>query len=194
MTENLDSLNEENVDVDTTENVDTVDSDDTAEEVSEETDADKLAKLEDTNKKLFARAKKAETELKASKDSSTVAKPVTKEDDILKVVDQRVSEALEEKDLDAIKLSDAAKLSLKAYAKAEDLTIKKAMKSDYFSFLKDKEEAANKVEEASIGGKRGALSVKDFDIDNPPKVDMETEEGQKAWEEYNAWAKNHYKK
>ena len=38
---------------------------------------DKLAKLEETNKKLFARAKKAETELKASKESSD-AEPVQK--------------------------------------------------------------------------------------------------------------------
>ena len=190
--ENLDSLNEEEVDIDTTENIDVVEDETTTE--TDESVEDKLAKLEETNKKLFARAKKAETELKASKDSSTVAKPTTKEDDLLKVVDQRVNEALEEKELDAISFSDAAKSSIKAYAKAEGLSIKQAIKSDYFSFLKDKEEAAAKVEEASIGGKRGAPSTKEFDIDKPPKVDMSTEEGQKTWEEFDAWAKNHYKK
>ena len=189
--ENLDSLNEEEVDIDTTENIDVVEDETTTE--TDESVEDKLAKLEETNKKLFARAKKAETELKASKDSSTVAKPTTKEDDLLKVVDQRVNEALEEKELDAISFSDAAKSSIKAYAKAEGLSIKQAIKSDYFSFLKDKEEAAAKVEEASIGGKRGAPSTKEFDIDNPPKVDMETEEGQKTWEDYNAWAKKQFK-
>jgi len=191
--ENPDSLNEEDVDADTTKNIDTVDDETTTDDVSDETDADKLAKLEETNKKLFARAKKAETELKASKDSSTVAKPATKEDDILKVVDQRVNEALEEKELDAISVSDAAKSSIKAYAKAEGLSIKQAIKSDYFSFLKDKEEAAAKVEEASIGGKRGAPSTKDFDINKPPKADMATEEGQKTWEAFDAFAKNYYK-
>ena len=188
MTENLDSLNEEEVDIDTTENVEQVEDETTTE--TEESVEDKLAKLEETNKKLFARAKKAETELKASKESSD-AEPIAKKpiEDISDVIDKKVSEKLDEKELDAVNISDAAKKSIKAYAKAEGLTIKQAMSSDYFTFVKDKEEAAKKVEEATIGKGKGAPTKQNFDVNNPPKLDLTTEEGQKTWEDYKAWIK-----
>jgi len=189
MNENLNSPNEEEVDIDTTENVEPVEDETTTE--TEESVEDKLAKLEETNKKLFARAKKAETELKASKESSD-AEPVQKAEpieDISDVIDKKVAEKLDEKELDAVNISDAAKKSIKAYAKAEGLTIKQAMSSDYFTFVKDKEEAAKKVEEATIGKGKGAPTKQNFDVNNPPKLDLTTEEGQKTWEDYKAWIK-----
>ena len=197
MIENEDSKNAQDELIDDSQTIDEeveetqtnqVDDDTTAEG---ETPEEKIVKLEETNKKLFARAKKAETELKVSKkESSDVSKPAPKEDDLIKVVDQRVREQLEEKELDSIDLSDETKKSLKAYSKAEGLTIKKATESKYFSFLKQEEEAAKKVEEASIGGKRGAPTRKEFSLSNPPKYDMSTEEGRQSWKEYTDWRKS----
>jgi hypothetical protein len=170
--------------IDDSETIEQVDDETT---IPEESPEDKIAKLDETNKKLFARAKRAEEELKAYKKSSIVA---PKENN-LDVVDQRVKEILEEKELDAIDISDAAKGDLKAYAKAKNLTSKQVKESDYFKFLKQKEDEAKKVEEASIGKGHASQTKKDFSKVNPAKdFDLSTKEGQEGFEEYKNWLKN----
>lgn len=158
---------------------------------------EKDVNLEEANKKLFARAKKAENELKAYKEKETQQKPEVKpelkpepKEDLSKLIDQKVEEKLSEKDLNSLEVSDETKESIKSYAKANGLSIQKALKSDYFSFLKEKEEKAKEIENASIGGKRGAPAIKDFSKITPDDYDLTTEEGRKGWEEY----KNNLKK
>jgi len=160
--------------------------------IGEDETPEKDAKLDEVNKKLYARAKKAEAELKAYKEKAPKeeikSQPEPKED-LSKLIDQKVEEKLGEKDLNALDLKEDTKESIKNYAKANGLSIQKALKSDYFSFLKEKEDNAKKVEEASIGGKRGAPTSKDFDKIDPKDYDLTTEEGRKGWEEF----KNHLK-
>jgi len=178
--------------VDDSTNID-IEEDETSEGQEDNKNPDeKLVKLEETNKKLFARAKKAESDLKAFKKEGSIAEKqplTTKEDDLLKVVDQRVREMLEEKELDALDVSDAIRKNVKAYAKSEGISIKQATGSDYFDFLKQKEDEAKKVEDATIGSKRSAPSRKSFDADNPPDCDVTTPEGLKIFEEWKAWIK-----
>lgn len=165
--------------------------DEEIDKLSEEGDAVKLA---EANKKLFARAKKAETELKAIKTApkEVVAevKTAPKIDDVLKLIDEKVQERLDEVKLESIDISDDVKKQIKNYAKANGLKIGQVLKSDYFEFLKQKEQSANKVDQASIGGKRNAPIKTEFDVNNPPKVDFSTEEGQKTWNEYKAFLKS----
>lgn len=157
----------------------------------EEKDANKLA---ETNRKLFARAKKAEEELKAikksSKDKEATPNPdASKPKEDVNIIDQKIKEALEQRELETMEISDELKRNIRAYAKANNISIRETLKSDFYGFLKQKEDSAKKSEEASIGGKRSAPSIKEFSVDGPPKVDMFTEEGQKVFDEWKAWVK-----
>ncbi len=183
---NEDSLTPQDELIDDSQTIDNEETQADDETAPTETPEDKIAKLEETNKKLFARAKKAELELKAKKES-----PIVAPKDNLDVVDKRVKEILEEKELDAIDISDAAKIDLKAYAKAKNLTSKQVKESDYFKFLKQKEDDEKKVEEASIGKGHASQTKKDFSKVNPAKdFDLSTKEGQDQFEEYKNWLKN----
>ena len=174
-------------------NSQTEEADQTAEETlettTEETQEENLAETEDVealkekNRQLFARAKKAEVENKELKKPKPEAKkePISaKEDDIEKIVDRK----LEERDLSSLEVSDELKKELKTYAKAGGLTLKQAMASDYFNFLKEKEAKTEKIENASIGGKRRAPSGQKFSAENPPKPDMSTPSGRAEWADY----------
>ena len=148
---------------------------------------DKVVKLAESNKQLFARAKKAELELKALRDVPkeqvvpvSEVKPQPKVDDIGNIIEQKLGE----RELDTLGLSEETQNKIKAYAKAENTSIKQAMKSDYFTFVKDKDEQARKVDEASIGGKRGASTSRDYSTMKPDDFDLSTEEGRKAWGDY----------
>jgi len=186
-TENPNSNNEENVDIDTTENIDPVVDDTTAPEG--ETPEEQIIRLEEANKQLFARAKKAEGKAKTTPESPTINKVVPQPEapsDITNLVGLEVQKVMDQQNLDALEVSDEFKESMKAYAKAEGITIKKAMESDYFEFKKEKEDNAKKVENASLSSKHGAPSKIQFDVKSPPKVDLQTPEGQELWE---AWKK-----
>lgn len=158
----------------------------------DETVEEKIVKLDETNKKLFARAKKAEEELKALKISSGDKKPQviveqkveSKNEDVLSDIDKKLEEKLEERELESMEISDNLKKELMLYAKAGGLKIKQAVKSDYFNFLKEKEDAKKKAEDASIGGKRGTPTHKDFSSMSVNDFDLKTEEGRKQYEEY----------
>jgi hypothetical protein len=109
----------------------------------DEPDDEKVVKLTESNKKLFARAKKAEEELKAFKQAPKEEKPQVEKIDPVKIseelIDKRVSEKFEERELDSMELSDSLKTEVRAYAKVKGLSIRQAEKSDYISFLKEQE-------------------------------------------------------
>ena len=107
-----------------------------------------------------------------------------------KVLDQKLNEKLEERELESLDISDELKSEIKTYAKAGGLTIKKALQSEYFKFLKIEDEKKQKVEEATIGGKRRAPSRQEFKVEKFPEVDMTTEEGRKTWEDYKKFLKS----
>jgi len=106
-----------------------------------------------------------------------------------KVIDQKMDEKLEERELQSLDISDELKQKVKAYAKVDGLTIKQVLQTDYFKYLKDQEDAKIKVDEAAIGGKRRAPTRKDFGSIKPTEFDLSTEEGQKEYEEYKSWRK-----
>ncbi len=127
----------------------------------------------------------ARTEQKPEQKPEEKPQVQPKAEDIDKILDQK----LEERELNSLDISDELKQQIKTYAKAGGLTVKQVLQSDFYKFLKDKEEAKQKVEEASIGGKRRAPSRREFDANNPPKPDMSTEEGRKEWDDYLTWLK-----
>lgn len=132
------------------------------EEVStqEESEVD-AAKLQETNKKLFERAKKAEAELKALK-SQVTAKPKTE-------VTQSVSPQLnvEEAVLQANGMPDELLTELKAVAKVRGLSLIKAQNDPIFVAVKEKFEQDKKQKDASLPASRGSGAAK-------PKKDLTT--------------------
>ena len=157
-----------------------------------ETDEEKIAKLAEANKKLFARAKKAEEEAKALKTSKEAdkssqedkPKEEKKEEDLDKILDQK----LNERDLASMDISDELKSEVKAYGKAKNILYREVLKSPYFNFLKGQEEEKTKAEEASasskgktIRAKRDFGNLSDEDIKNLPDDE---------YEEYNKWLKS----
>ena len=150
--ENQDSLKPEE-EVNDSENV---------EEIQEgDTDEEKFAKLEEANKKLFARTKKAEEEVKALKTKPKEDKPIEPVKPVEKTnlpmssedIDKMVGEKFEERDLASMDLSDELKAEVKAYAKAKGIPYREAAKSDYFNFIKGKEDERLESEEASASSK-----------------------------------------
>jgi hypothetical protein len=98
-------------------------------------------------------------------------------------------EELEQRDIDSLAISDELKVEVKRYAKLNNVSIKVAESSPYISFLKEKEVAKAKTEEASIGNKRVSQAKKDFSEKSPADFDRSTPEGRKEWDEYKAWLK-----
>lgn len=172
--ETLDSTNEEvNQETENLENEET-----SIEETSE-------AQTEEKNRQLFARAKKAEKELKKTKErleelESQPPKTVSfSEEEILKKVDER----LEEKELNSLDLDEDLKKEIKVYAKLNNVSVSKAKDSEYIRFKLDKLEQKKKAEEASAGGGSHTTTtdLKNLDIS---KLDMWNEEDRKKFEEW----------
>jgi len=173
-------------------------------ETTTDEDSPEVAALKDKNRQLFERAKKAEGFVK-QEDGTWVKKPKpevkTKPEDKPQpqpskpiidddVIDKKVEEKLEQRELESLEISDELKQEVKTYAKAAGLTVKQVLKSDYYQFLKQKDEAKQKIDEASIGGKkRGTPSGKDFSSVKPSDFDLSTKEGRDGWDEYKKWLK-----
>lgn len=153
----------------------------------------KIAKLEEANKKLFARAKKAEEENKAFKQAPKAEeKPQVEKVDPIKIseemIDKKVSEKLEERELDSMDLSDSLKTEVRAYAKVKGLSIRQAEKSDYISFLKEKESDKVREEEASASSKTKSNKKAKRDFGSYTEKDITNLSGEE-FEEYQKWLK-----
>lgn len=104
--------------------------------------------------------------------------------DISKEVDARLDARLDEEKLSEMDLSDEFKSELKAYAKAQGITARQALKSDYFTYLKDREQKAKREEEASAGSGHNPPARKTFDPDKPPAIDPNDPESIKRYDDW----------
>jgi hypothetical protein len=150
---------------------------------------ERLAQLDNANKQLFARAKKAEGF--TLQDGKWVKKPVTPTQVTVKPVtsatkndedvDTRISKgimsALDQRDLEALDLTDEVKAEVSNLAKMKGITVKAALSTPYIKFLKEQDEMKNNAEIGSMpSGRKGTFT-------NNGKVqafDPRTEEGKKA--------------
>jgi hypothetical protein len=150
---------------------------------SEETEGDSKPKYTENEKKLYARAKKAENEAKLAKEelakSKTSGKPAPVGD-----VSKIISAELDKRDLDALDLSDELKKEVSTFAKVQNVTIKQALKSDYISFLKEKEEKKEKIDNASLGGNRRGNTKKDYSEMKASDFNLGTPEGKADFAKY----------
>ena len=201
--ETLNSLNEEIVSLN--EEIKTLDSENDEERISEinekinslndeisslnEDDDDKEVLVE-RNKRLYARAKKAEgfvlennvwiKKPKLEIKPKVIEKVITDESVINKVLDKR--------ELESLDLSDNLKKEIKTYAEIQGISVKKALDSDYISFLKEKEEKKQKIDDASLGSNR-KKTKKDYSEMKVTDFDLTTPEGKAEFSKYEEYIK-----
>ena len=184
-TENLDSPNEE-IDGQVEPEEVVVDENDDADILKE-----KLEKIQENNKKLFARTKKAEgfvledgKWIKKVEKVVEEKKPETPSGITEERVGQIMGEQLETRDLNDLDVSDELRTDIKDYAKLKGISVKKALDSDYIKFRKTEEDKSANENEASLGGGKRTTATKD-----PSKIEVNTldtrkEEDQKEFEKW----------
>jgi hypothetical protein len=208
--ETLNSLNEEKEKLE--EELNTLDSESDKEKISEITEKvnslndeiktlseddqeDDRETLVERNKRLYARAKKAEgfiledgKWIKKPKPAIEIKKPEEKKPETTDI-DKLLDEKLEKRDLESLDLSDELKKEVQTYAKVQGISIKKALTSEYISFLKEKDEKKQKINNASISSSRKGFTKKDYSGAKAEDFDMRTPEGRAEFEKYKAYLK-----
>ena len=127
---------------------------------------------------------------------NTIPKEKSKEDvktqpDIDALVDKKLNEKLETKELESVELSDDLKAQIKSYAALNKVSIKQAIKSEYIQFQIGKEKEKAEIDDASISGKHDRVkSNRNFKDMAPEDFDVSTEQGLKDWEEYKKYLKS----
>jgi hypothetical protein len=198
--ENLNSLKKEVETLD--EELKTLDSENDKEKISEITekvnslndeiktlessDEDDVEILKERNSKLYARAKKAEGFTLEDNKWVKKPKPEVKPKVIDKVVTDEsvINKVLDKRELESLDLSDGLKREVETYAKVQGISVKKALSSDYISFLKEKEEKKQKIDDASLGSKRRANTKKDYSEMTASDFDLKTPDGKAEFAKY----------
>ncbi len=150
---------------------------------------EQLSLISDKNRQLFERTKKAEGFVKDDEGKWTKKpepKPEAKDEPVEEdKIAESVKKILEERDIDSLDVSDELKEQVRTYAKVSNVSVKKALNSEYIQFLKEKDDKKRETEEASLGGKqRGGTKVKDYSEEfSAEDFDLTTPEGKAAFEE-----------
>ena len=107
------------------------------------------------------------------------------QEDFDKRLGDGVRKELEKRDLESLEYPDDIKAEIQRVASIQNVSVKQAARDPYISAKVEAYEKQKKADEASISRthKAGA-GKKTYDKDNPPEVDMATEEGRKQWDEY----------
>jgi len=111
-------------------------------------------------------------------------------DEVGKLVDTKLTETLEKRDLDSLDYPDDLKGEISKLAKLQGVSIKKAVKDPYIVFKIETYEKEQKTNEATISRTHKSGSSKEFDVNNPPAFDPNDVVGSdKAMKEWEAEAK-----
>ena len=121
-------------------------------EVSDETVVD-VAKLQEMNKKLYARAKQAEAKLKVA------PKVIQPKKDISNATESQFL-TREEAILIAKGEDESSLAKLKAISKGQGISLLEAQKDEMFMAWKDKQEVESKSKKAKLGASRSSGSQK----------------------------------
>ena len=111
---------------------------------------------------------------------------VTPDVDIDKKLDEKVNERLEKRDLESMDYPDELKDEIQRVAKITGVSVKQAAKDPYIVNKINDYEKEDKINQATISRNNKTGSKKTYSIDSPPKVDMNTAEGQKEWNDWKA--------
>lgn len=207
-TENLDSLKEEIVTLE--EELKTLDSETDKEKISEITEKinstnDEIKSLEEDpeddretlierNKRLYARAKKAEGFVlegdKWIKKPKSTFEPKPKVIEKVVTDESLINKVLDKRELESLDLSESLKKEVETYAKVQGISLKKALNSDYISFLKEKDEKRQKIDDASLGSRRRAGTKKNYSEMTASDFDLKTPDGKAEFAKYEEHLRN----
>lgn len=108
-----------------------------------------------------------------------------KPEDIAKTVEATVAKTLEQRDLDSMDYPDNIKSEIKRIAQMTGKSVSQAAKDPYVvSTYIEPYEKEQKTNEAAITRTNRSSGEKKFSLDNPPEVDMSTEDGRKTWDSW----------
>jgi hypothetical protein len=119
--------------------------------------------------------------------------PATADDslNVESLIEAKLQERLDKRDLDSLEISDELKKEIKDYASLHKTTIGEARKSEYINFLMDKEVRKAKSDDASISSKHNkSYATKNLKDMSPKDFDLSTEEGRKSWADYKKMLKS----
>jgi len=161
-----------------------------------ETDAERIEKLTkremEQHQKLFGavgakirQRQEAEELRKKLGTTLTETTPKAETSDVSKVV----AEQLAQRDLEEMSYSDKTKEEIAKWAKYQNISIKQAAKASHIALMIEEDAKAETAQEAAISRNHRSSGSSKFDINNPPDVDMRTEEGQKVYDAWKARAK-----
>ena len=134
----------------------------------------------------FNTIKPEEKEIKKEiKEENKDSKISLSQTEIDALVEKRLNEKFDEKEIDSADLSDELKKEAKNYAKVNEVTIKEALKSDYIQYKIEKEKDKVEIDDASISNKHDKTkSNKNFKDMKISDFDVSTPEGRKEWSDY----------
>jgi hypothetical protein len=102
-------------------------------------------------------------------------------------VSKVVAQTLEQRDLDDMEYPDTIKAEIKRIAAITNKSVKHAARDPYIvSTFIEPWQKEQRADEASISRTNRSSGKKPYTMDNPPDVDMSTEEGRKEWDAYKA--------
>lgn len=164
-----------------------------------EGDSEEMIALKQKNRQLFERAKKAEG-FDKQEDGSWIKKPKPEpkkpevkplpQKEVTPDAKSIVSEMFEQRDLEALDVSEVLQREIQTYAKLNGVSIKKAFESEYIQFKKGKEDQASKLNDASLPKGRKGTASKDYSQMKATDFDLTTPEGRQGFKEYKEWLKS----
>lgn len=130
------------------------------------------------------RAEKAEARLKAlSGDTKNKPESTFDAEAIRKEAEQAAIKAIEQRELQSLNYPDEIKDEIKFVMERKGLTVRDAEQNPYIQSLVAEHQRAERVANASAASSGGSMAYK-FDPNTPPDVDVSTEDGQKAIEQW----------
>lgn len=146
-------------------------------------------------KGLYARLKKEEAARKELESKLAESAPVKKQESKQydpEDISKTVKEVLQDEYLAEQEIPEDIKAKAKSLAKLENIDIKQALKNDYIQHQIAEYKRQESVANASAGGSNKGGSAS-FDPETPPEVDLSTEEGRKAFDEWEMKLEQHRK-
>ena len=180
---------QEDIDLENNEEVDEIEELPTEEEADDSTDWKALAlKNQGIAKRLKTKLDKSKVEVK----SEVKPEPpkVEKKEQPVSDVKSTVQEILEQRDLEALEVSDELKKKIQVYAKMEGVSIKKAYESEYIQGKKDAEDHDKKLIDSQLPKGRKGTAKKDYSETKATDFDLTTPEGKQGFKEYKEWLKS----
>lgn len=158
---------------------------------------DKLVERERTHRQKLSGAlkqkinwrEKAQASLKPQSNSEESKAQKQEIPDIEEMVERKLTERLEKRELDSLKLSDELKTEVRDFAKLKGISVGEAAQHPYIKYRMEEVEREARIEASTPKRSKKGSYASSYDPSkplNPSDFDFNSEEGIKAWNEAKA--------